>query len=504
MSRSGNRHASGVRRTGGAIAPGVRHRAARISYRIECPPLASGVVLGLSAGPRCDDVPFISRAERGSPVTTATLEPPPKETVEATPAPEAFLPPQIETLAEAKVPEDLVRALIYKLLFSRGDLAGRACAGEVGMPPKPVIEMLTEMKGRQHVVYAGTTSTSDFCYRLTDEGREQGKRYLEESMYVGPVPVRLEDYVDSVHAQTITAETPRRAQLEEAFSDLLIEEAMFARLGPAINSGKGMLLYGFPGNGKTSIAERITKCFGSSMWIPYAIFVEGEIIKLYDPEVHQAVGRRTGLAGMQHDQRWIEIKRPTIVVGGELTLDALELSYNETSKITTASLQLRSNGGTLVIDDFGRQQVSPDELLNRWIVPLEKRYDFLTLSNGKKIKVPFDQLIIFSTNLEPKDLIDDAFLRRIPYKICVTDPTEKSFRKLMEIMSEQLGIAHDEAAVDHLLEKWYARTERPLRACQPRDLLLQIVNHAAYLGTEPVMTKEMFDQACDCYFGAIG
>jgi predicted ATPase with chaperone activity len=436
-------------------------------------------------------------------VTTATLDPP-KAPAEAASQPEAFLPPQVETLAQTKVPEAMLKALIYKLLLSRGDMTGRACAGEVCMPPKPVVEMLTEMKGRQHVVYAGTTSTSDFSYRLTDDGREQAKRYMQESMYVGPAPVRLEDYIASVHAQTITAEKPGRAQLDEAFSDLLIEEEMFARLGPAINSGKGMLLYGFPGNGKTSIAERITKCFGTTIWIPHAIFVEGAIIKLYDPEVHEAVGRRPGLAGMQQDQRWLEINRPTIVVGGELTLDALELSYNRTSKITTASLQLRSNGGTLVIDDFGRQRVSPDELLNRWIVPLEKRQDYLTLSNGKKIKVPFDQLIIFSTNLEPKDLIDDAFLRRIPYKICVSDPTEVAYRCLVEIMGEKLGIPHDESAVDYLLEKWYARTERPLRACQPRDLLLQIVNHASYLGENPVMTKEMFDQACDCYFSAVG
>lgn len=429
----------------------------------------------------------------------------PQSTDTAAPREEAFFPAALDTLQETGVPASLLTALVYKYLLSRGESTGRGCAGAVCMPPKPVIETLTEMKNKRHAVYAGTSTMGDFNYTLTEEGREVAKRYMTESMYVGPAPVTLEAYIKSVAAQSITTEKPRREQLEAAFSDLLVNDQMFDRLGPAINSGKGMLLFGFPGNGKTSIAERITRCFGSTIWIPQAIFVEGAIVKFFDPEVHEPVEQKASLlAGKASDPRWIRIKRPTIIVGGELTMSALELSYNDVSKISSPSLQLRSNCGTLVIDDFGRQRMNPSELLNRWIIPLEKRFDYLTLSNGKKIKVPFDQLIIFSTNLEPKDLVDDAFLRRIPYKICVEDPAEAEFRSIMEVMADKFAIAWNEDAVNYLVETYYRAKKRPFRACQPRDLLLQILNTASYLGIEPKMTRDLFDKAADCYFSAVG
>jgi hypothetical protein len=416
-----------------------------------------------------------------------------------------FFPAALETREETGIPATLLTALVYKYLLARGESTGRGCAGAICMPPKPVIETLTELKNKRHAVYAGTSSMGDFNYTLTEEGREVAKRYMTESMYVGPAPVTLETYVQSVAAQSITTEKPRREHLDEAFSDLLVNDRMFDRLGPAINSGKGMLLFGFPGNGKTSIAERITRCFGTTIWIPHSIFVEGAIVKFFDPEVHEPVEHKVSLLkGGAPDPRWIRIKRPTIIVGGELTMSALELSYNDVSKISSPSLQLRSNCGTLVIDDFGRQRMNPAELLNRWIVPLEKRFDYLTLSNGKKIRVPFDQLIIFSTNLEPKDLVDDAFLRRIPYKICVEDPSEAEFRQIMQIMAEKLAIAWNDDAVNHLIDTWYKSRHRPFRACQPRDLLLQILNTASYLGVEPQMTRDLFDKAADCYFSAVG
>jgi len=290
--------------------------------------------------------------------------------------------------------------------------------------------------------------------------------------------------------------------LRKAFSDLLINEAMLDRLGPAINSAKGLFLYGYPGNGKTSIAERITNAFGSDIWIPHAILVDSEIIQLYDPQSHEPIG--TGgpsiLKGPANDPRWIRIRRPTIMVGGELKMAALELRFDPNSHITEAPLQMKSNCGTLVIDDFGRQTMNPDELLNRWIVPLEKRYDYLTLNSGKKIQIPFDQLIVFSTNLEPKELVDDAFLRRIPYKLNVIDPTENEFRQLLRIMAEKFDMAFDEAAVDHLIEHHYRVKNRPFRSCQPRDLLLQIIDRARYRGVEPEMSAEGFDIACENYF----
>ena len=229
---------------------------------------------------------------------------------------------------------------------------------------------------------------------------------------------------------------------------------MLRRLGPAINSGRGLFLFGAPGNGKTSIAERVTKAFGQFIWIPRAIGVDGEIIRLYDPNAHEEVplDGGSGLLNQSHiDRRWIRIRRPTVVVGGELTMSNLEVTLNTSTGISEAPMQLKSNCGTLVIDDFGRQRMSTDELLNRWIVPLEKRYDYLNLANGKKIEVPFDQLVIFSTNLEPRDLVDDAFLRRIPYKIEVVDPTEDEFRELFKMMAPKLGFNYDDKVVDYLL-----------------------------------------------------
>jgi predicted ATPase with chaperone activity len=315
--------------------------------------------------------------------------------------------------------------------------------------------------------------------------------------------VPFEDYVKSVAAQTITAEQPKEADLRRAFSDLLISEEMFSVLGPAINSGRGMFLYGYPGNGKTSIAERITRCFGTTVWIPRVIDVEGQIIKVFDMANHEPVAaRRSGLLrDDDFDHRWIEIKRPTLIAGGELRIEDLEIHYDPLTKICEAPLQLKSNNGTFLIDDFGRQRMAPIELLNRWIVPLEKRYDFLCLPNGKKIRVPFDQLILFSTNLEPKQLVDEAFLRRIPYKINASDPSERMFRQMFEIFAPKLGFPEfDRASLDYLIERHYRRVNRPFRCCQPRDLLLQIRNYCVYNDLPLELKNTYFDFAAGNYF----
>jgi predicted ATPase with chaperone activity len=279
---------------------------------------------------------------------------------------------------------------------------------------------------------------------------------------------------------------------------------MFQMLGPAINSGRGMFLYGAPGNGKTSIAERITRCFGRSIWIPRVLDLGGQIVKLFDPSVHEPIAAApTGgiFDKGDIDDRWVEIRRPTVIVGGELTMDRLEIRHDPVTRISEASLQMKSNNGTLLIDDFGRQRMPPFELLNRMIIPLEKRYDFQTLSNGKNICVPFDQLTLFSTNLEPKQLVDEAFLRRIPYKIHVTDPDESTFRQLLHRLATKLDFAElDQEAVDYLVEHHYRRVGRPFRSCHPRDLLLLARNHCSYNDCPFVLTPEVVDFAAGCYF----
>lgn len=441
-----------------------------------------------------------------APVRPNAKKPSPGAPVEKKTASEApFIPRPPETFEEAGLDTSTVESLILKYLHGSGSASGGEVAQELCLPAKPIIQYLTMLKQQQIVVYVDSGNMGDFTYTLTDSGRDRVQRCLRESMYVGPAPVPVEAYVKGIQAQTITKLRPQKENLTQAFSDLLVSEQMFEILGPAINSGRGMFLYGYPGNGKTSIAERITKCFGDEIYIPRCLISGGFIIKLFDAANHEPIEQKTNsiLKKDKIDPRWIKIKRPTIVVGGELTMDALEIQYNATSKTCEAPLQLKSNCGTFVIDDFGRQRMRPIELLNRWIVPLEKRYDFLSLPNGKKLQVPFDQLIIFSTNLEPKDLCDDAFLRRIPYKINVEDPTEAEFRKLFEFVAPPLGFTLDakaNAALDYLIETHYKPHNRPFRCCQPRDLVLQVRNRCLYTGNELQLTPEMFDYAVSVYF----
>jgi hypothetical protein len=417
-----------------------------------------------------------------------------------------FIPIEPESFREADLTESEVESLTLKYLLSRGNGSGRSIAEQVKLPFVLVDELLRAIKNDQLVVHRGSAPMNDYEYQLTDMGRERARRYAVHCTYFGAAPVALSDYVKSVHAQSLCNQRPTAEDLRHAFEDLVLNKKMLDRLGPAINSGRGLFLYGSPGNGKTSIAERATAAFGKHIWIPRAIAVDGEIIRLYDPvnHVEAPLEANSGLIDQRRiDKRWVRIRRPTIVAGGELTMSALEITVNSTTGICEAPLQMKSNCGILVIDDFGRQRMSIDELLNRWIVPLEKRYDFLNMPNGKKINVPFDQLIIFSTNLEPRDLVDEAFLRRIPYKIEAIDPTEAEFRELFEIMAPKLGFTHRREPIDYLIETHFKKTGRPLRFCQPRDLLLQVRNYCVYYDHPLELTNEYFDKAVENYFAVM-
>ena len=417
-----------------------------------------------------------------------------------------FTPVEPASFAAADLTESEVESLILKYLLARGDATGRGIADQVKLPFVLIDELLRRMKNDQLVGHRGAAAMNDFQYQLTDLGRERGRRYAQHCTYFGAAAVSLKDYIASVSAQSLANQHPAAEDLHRAFDDLLLNKKILDRLGPAINSGRGLFLYGPPGNGKTSIAERVTFAFGKEIWIPRAIGIDGEIIRLFDPINHEELPLEAAEGVYDNrklDKRWVRIKRPTIVAGGELTMSQLEVTINTSTGISEAPLQLKSNCGTLVIDDFGRQRMRIDELLNRWIVPLEKRFDFLNLPNGKKIQVPFDQLIIFSTNLEPKQLVDEAFLRRIPYKIEAIDPTHEEFRDLFKLMADKLGVAYDDAAFDYLVAEHYRKVNRPLRFCQPRDLLLQIRNFCKYHSAPAAMTPESLDRAVENYFAVM-
>jgi hypothetical protein len=416
---------------------------------------------------------------------------------------EAFIPLAPTSLEAAGITESMLEALILRFLLQRGEAAGRAIAHQVRLPFLLVEPLLNRLKSEQITAYRGANSVNDYTHTLTDQGRDRARHYLHQTTYFGSAPVPLEHYNQAVKLQSVESQRPRREELLHAFRDLLVDRKMLSKIGPAVNSGRGMFLYGYPGNGKTSIAERITMAFGKYIWIPRSVLVDGEIMRLYDPLMHEqyAVEDSGGyLKECTYDGRWVRIKRPTIIAGGELTMDMLEVQQDKETGINESPLQMKSNCGVLVIDDFGRQRMRVDELLNRWIVPLEKRFDYLNLSSGKKTQVPFDQLVIFSTNLQPKDLVDDAFLRRIPYKIEVENPSEAAFRKLFEIMCPRTGLPYKAEVVDYLVNQHYKPTGRPFRNCHPRDLLLQVRNYCLYHDEPLDLKNEYIDFACENYF----
>ena len=416
---------------------------------------------------------------------------------------EPFRPELPESLAKTGLSDEEIEKLVFKYLLSKGAASGREISHQIRLPFSFLFPLLKQWKHEQTLTYKTGAEMGDYVFAITEFGRERARRYVEECSYCGAAPVSLVDYLKAMDKQRVAGKSATEEDLKRAFSDLLIDETMLERLGPAINSGRGMFLFGEPGNGKTSIAERVTKSFGDTIWIPRTLGIDGDIIRLYDPGVHEEVREEQtdslfDLSGI--DPRWIRIVRPTIVAGGELTMQELEVCQNPVTKICEAPLQLKSNGGTLVIDDFGRQTMPVDVLLNRWIVPLEKRYDFLNLPSGKKVQMPFDQLIIFSTNLEPADLVDGAFLRRIPYKICVPDPCREHFTKLFDIMAPKLGLIVEPGAVDYLIETHYIAKKRPFRNCQPRDLLLQVRNYCVYKNQPKRVTPKGLDFAVENYF----
>lgn len=416
---------------------------------------------------------------------------------------DTFWPSQPQNVRETGLSESFIEALLLKTVLLAGTISGRNLSEKSGLTFRVVEPMLDMLRTRKLLSHVRPAAFNDYYYSLTEAGQSRSQSHMKQCSYVGPAPVPLSDYVLSVEAQAAGLEPIDRNQLREALAGISYQDGLLDALGPAVNSNTGMFLFGPPGNGKTTVARCLTHCLGQEIWIPHAILDDGNLIKLQDDAFHRPapVPEASGniLKTQEWDRRWLRIGRPTVIVGGELVMDNLEVRHDPRSNICEAPLQMKSNCGCLLIDDFGRQRIAPEDLLNRWIVPLENNCDYLTLPTGKKIQIPFEQLIIFSTNLDPSELVDEAFLRRVPYKIFVDDPTPREYRQLVHEVAKKLGFDDTPQAAEHLL-KYYESNGRPLRRCHPRDLLTQVVNFCKYRKLPLAIRPEYLDQACRSYF----
>ncbi len=419
----------------------------------------------------------------------------------------AWNPPHLASLEDTGLNLLNVADLVLKVLYFGGYMAGHQVSDIVKLPFTGVLDSVIDFLKREKFIEvrgAGGLGEASFQYLISSKGSEKAREALDRSQYAGPAPVTLNQYIKAMQEQNQEKLIVHQEQLQGVLQNLVISDEMLGRIGPAINSGKSIFMYGPPGNGKTTVAETIGRMvLGNNMWIPYAFDVDGQVVRVFDGVNHEVADDMDKFkigTGMVADPRWVRVRRPMIMVGGELTLAGLDLVYDDTNKYYEAPFQVKANGGMFLIDDFGRQQVRPRDLLNRWIVPLEKGVDFLTLATGRKIEMPFFVLIVFSTNLDPRDLVDEAFLRRIRHKIEIGDPTYDQFREIFRRVCNAKGIKYDEQGLAYLLKEWYINVDRPLRAVHPRDIISQLIDISTYLNKPPMLTKDLIDRAAASYF----
>ena len=417
-------------------------------------------------------------------------------------APEIPLPPEPQSVEQTGLSISFLADLALKTLYLRGQMTMSELATALGLPITNVTDKVMEfLKGERLVEIRGGTGLSSAGYQfvIVDRGSEKAQEALNRSGYVGKAPVPLATYIAAVQRQTVSNITVSQEELARAFAHMVIPRETLGQLGPAINSGRSIFLFGPPGNGKTTIAEVLVSLLRGEVVLPYAVEVDQQVIKVYDQVYHRAALDPVVADRLRFDHRWVVSKRPIVMTGGELTLETLDLIYDETSKFYEAPFQMKANGGIFMVDDFGRQRVSPKDLLNRWIVPLEKRVDYLTLHTGKKIEIPFDMLIVFSTNLDPADLVDEAFLRRIRYKIGIEAPTVAQYEEIFKRMCARKDIEYRADALSQILAH-YRRKNLGLRSCHPRDILEQLHDTARFLGRPAQLSPDLIDMACESYF----
>ncbi|QRN93072.1 ATPase [Archangium violaceum] len=413
-----------------------------------------------------------------------------------------FWPSQPRSLEETGLTATMVEELVLKAIFFAGEMRGMDIANRLKLPSSVIEDILEGLRRQKYIDIRGGGGSgvgkSTMIYQLTTFATDVLRQILDRNRYNGPAPISLQEWIDAVKKQTVRGNRITRQRMQDKFGDLIIRDYIFDGIGPAMNSGRAIFFYGPPGNGKTAICQGMVNCFDGDIFIPHAILIDDFVVRIYDSNLHKPVEEDDN--SQPYDRRWVRCRRPLVVVGGELTLEMLDLVYSPEVKYYEAPFQMKAINGMLLIDDFGRQKVSPKDLLNRWIVPLESDIDMLTLHTGKKIQVPFDVFAAFSTNLEPSDLVDDAFLRRVRYKLEVQPPDEELFHQIFEVMCNKRGVPYDADMVQYLIDTHYKPVGRRFAACQPRDLLDQMIDMAYYRGMQPQLDQDLIDSAVRSYF----
>ena len=413
-------------------------------------------------------------------------------------------PPAPETVEDTGLDLDFIADLAMKHSLSMGEFRLSDLSERMGLPINILDEAIELLRREKMIEVRGATQfvKSSFNFIATEGGKKYAGELMDICRYAGPAPVVLEDYREMVENQSIRNIDVNDDIVHAAFSQIVISEEMLQRIGPAISSGAPMFIYGLPGNGKTTIAETIGQVLPETVYVPHALYVAGQIITIFDPVNHIPVPSMPGDETKvdEVDQRWVRIQRPIVMTGGELTLKMLDLEFNPIAKFYDAPLQMKANNGLFVLDDFGRQQMDPQSLLNRWIINLDRQIDFMSMHTGMKFEIPFDQLVIFATNLDPKSLVDEAFLRRIRYKIRIDHPNEQQYRQIFERVCEMNRVEFRHDVFNHLVENWYKKRNITFSACHPRDLIDHVCDQARYFDETPELHRDIIDHACENYF----
>ena len=413
-----------------------------------------------------------------------------------------FYPLNPRSLDDLGLSAAQLEAAVLKALFFANEIRGIDLARHLCLPLQLIEPVIDALRRQKLVDIRGGTGQgfglSTMIYALTSMAQDPVRRVLDHDRYDGPAPVPYKQWVAAVKAQSIRGVRVTRQMLTQKLDGLLVQDSIFDGLGPAMNSGRAIFFHGPAGNGKTAICQRMVGCYSWDVFIPYAVEVEGFIVKVFDDIVHRPAPAREG--DPPTDERWVRCKRPLVTVGGELTLEMLDMSYSQEARFYEAPLQMKASNGVLLIDDFGRQRVTPRELLNRWIFPLENDVDYLRLISGKTFSIPFDAFLVFSTNLDPASLVDDAFLRRVRYKLKIEAPDEDTYKQIFRAECARRDLAWDEISVEEFMLSMKV-AGRKLAACQPRDLIAQIFDHAIYRAEKPSLTAEALERAAGTYFG---